>query len=125
MFLFFNNVIIFEIPTTDNVRFLLPEKQYEKSDFAAPTENNSQPINSLDSADAHKEGTELYNGSINIINFPIHIFLLGDNKECTQLLKITQDCLELGGSAGDLMLPVCTLYRVCRTCVCKIQFLNI
>lgn len=49
-----------------------------------------------------------------------HIFLLADHKECTQLLQITQDCLELGGSAGDLMLPVCTLYRICRTCVSKI-----
>lgn len=47
----------------------------------------------------------------------IMYFLLADPKECTQLLQITQDCLELGGSAGDLMLPVCTLYRVCRTCV--------
>lgn len=46
--------------------------------------------------------------------------LLADHKECTQLLQITQDCLDLGGSAGDLMLPVCTLYRVCRTCVSKI-----
>lgn len=45
--------------------------------------------------------------------------LLAEHKECTQLLQITQDCLELGGSAGDLMLPVCTLYRVCRTCVSK------
>lgn len=38
-------------------------------------------------------------------------------KECSQLLQITQDCLEIGGSAGDLMLPLCTLYRVCRSCV--------
>lgn len=51
----------------------------------------------------------------------IYYLLLADHKECTQLMQITQDCLELGGSAGDLMLPVCTLYRVCRTCVSKIE----
>jgi len=73
----------------------MQEKQYEKSDFIIPAENNSQPMNSLDISEPHKEV---------------------DHKECTQLQQITQDCLDLGGSAGDLMLPVCTLYRVCRTC---------
>jgi hypothetical protein len=51
----------------------------------------------------------------------MYYLLLADHKECTQLMQITQDCLDLGGSAGDLMLPVCTLYRVCRTCVSKIE----
>lgn len=55
-----------------------------------------------------------------IQNEPIFI-LVGERKECSQLLQITQDCLELGGSAGDLMLPVCTLYRICRSCVSKIK----
>ncbi|XP_015375791.1 PREDICTED: uncharacterized protein LOC107170239 [Diuraphis noxia] len=73
----------------------MQEKQYEKSDFVMPAENNSQPMNSLDIAESNKEA---------------------DHNECTQLLQITQNCLELGGSAGDLMLPVCMLYRVCRTC---------
>lgn len=75
----------------------MPGKQYQKSDFVLSAENNSQPMNFLETSEErpHKES---------------------DHKECTQLLQITQDCLELGGSAGDLMLPVCTLYRVCRTC---------
>ncbi|KAL5240149.1 hypothetical protein ACI65C_007559 [Semiaphis heraclei] len=73
----------------------MQEKQYEKADFVMPAENNSQPMNSLDIAESNKEA---------------------DHNECTQLLQITQNCLELGGSAGDLMLPVCMLYRVCRTC---------
>ncbi|XP_025193819.1 protein PFF0380w [Melanaphis sacchari] len=74
----------------------MQEKQYEKADFVIPTENNSQPMNSiLDIAESNKEA---------------------DRNECTQLQQITQNCLELGGSAGDLMLPVCTLYRVCSTC---------
>ncbi|CAI6344487.1 unnamed protein product [Macrosiphum euphorbiae] len=71
----------------------MQEKQYEKADFVVPAENNSQPMNSLDIAESNKE-----------------------DHECTQLLQITQNCLELGGSAGDLMLPVCMLYRVCSTC---------
>ncbi|XP_060878462.1 uncharacterized protein LOC132950879 [Metopolophium dirhodum] len=73
----------------------MQEKQYEKADFVVPSENNSQPMNSLDIAESNKEA---------------------DHHECTQLLQITQNCLELGGSAGDLMLPVCMLYRVCSTC---------
>lgn len=73
-----------------------PGKQYEKADYVIPAGNNSQPMNSiLDIAESNKEA----NGN-----------------ECTQLQQITQNCLELGGSAGDLMLPVCTLYRVCSTC---------
>lgn len=73
-----------------------PGKQYEKADYVIPAGNNSQPMNSiLDIAESNKEA---------------------DGNECTQLQQITQNCLELGGSAGDLMLPVCTLYRVCSIC---------
>ncbi|XP_050422950.1 uncharacterized protein LOC126834814 [Adelges cooleyi] len=70
-------------------------KQYDNKGIVWSTENNSQPIESLDTSGQRVEG---------------------EHKECTQLLQITQDCLEIGGSAGDLMLPLCTLYRVCRTC---------
>lgn len=88
-----------------------------------PAENNSQPMNSLDIAESNKEGNILY---VNMkIKYNTFIFLLADHNECTQLLQITQNCLELGGSAGDLMLPVCMLYRVCRTCVSKMQHLEI
>lgn len=75
----------------------------------------------MDISESHKEGNILRqlceHDKIVKKNILYTYFLLADHKECTQLLQITQDCLELGGSAGDLMLPVCTLYRVCRTCV--------
>ncbi|VVC33409.1 Hypothetical protein CINCED_3A013725 [Cinara cedri] len=73
----------------------MKENQYDKFDFNVPVaENNSQPMNSLVTEEPHTRGEH----------------------KCTQLLQITQDCLELGGSAGELMLPICTLYRVCNTC---------
>lgn len=80
-------------------------------------------MNSLDIADAHKDGKIL---NTTIQSFSVNMkkkkqFFLADHNECTQLLQITQNCLELGGSAGDLMLPVCTLYRVCSTCVSKMH----
>lgn len=39
-------------------KFFAIEKQLydEKSEFVLPAENNSQPMNSLDSAEPHKEG---------------------------------------------------------------------
>lgn len=52
---------------TKNVLFFFPEKQYEKSDFVVPTENNSQPINSLETTETHKEGNKYYNYFMNLM----------------------------------------------------------
>lgn len=43
------------------------EKQYEKSDFVVPTENNSQPINALETSETHKEGIKYYNFFMNFM----------------------------------------------------------
>ncbi|XP_050539845.1 uncharacterized protein LOC126904671 isoform X2 [Daktulosphaira vitifoliae] len=71
------------------------EKYNENQNGVILAENRTQPIESLENM-AQQLDVE--------------------PKECSQLLQITQDCLEIGGSAGDLLLPLCTLYRVCRSC---------
>lgn len=40
--------------------FFLLENQYEKSDFIKQTENNSQPMNSLETSEPHKESNILF-----------------------------------------------------------------